>query len=75
MSNITLSTLPVPEIDLGALKMREWKMREQIAEVENTGVDKVWKTVRIKYGINELRRRIGLAYCKCKAASGSTLLV
>jgi len=26
-----------------------WKMREQIAGVENEGVDKVWKAVRIKY--------------------------
>ena len=32
-----------------ALKMREWKMREQIGGVENAGVDKEWKAVRIKY--------------------------
>jgi len=29
--------------------MWEWKMRQQIALVENAGVDKVWKALKIKY--------------------------
>jgi len=28
----------LPSVALSALKMREWKMREQIAGVENAGV-------------------------------------
>jgi len=38
----------------GALKMREWKMREQIECEENVGVDKVWKAVRIKYLVDKV---------------------
>jgi len=34
---------------MGALKMQE-----QIARVENAGVDKVWKAVRIKYSVNSI---------------------
>jgi len=42
--------------------------------VENAGVDKVWKTEKkLLSGIGERRSRRS-SYCKCKAASGSTLL-
>jgi len=33
-----------------------WDGGAENAGVENTGVDKVWKGIRTKYGISELRR-------------------
>jgi len=38
----------------GRLKMREWKNREQIAGVENAGVDKYGKPNRQRYGLKLL---------------------
>ena len=44
------------------------------ALMENAGVDS--RKNKILSGISELTRRIiAVAYCKCKAASGNTLLV
>ena len=54
----------------------EWGRGAENAAVENAGVDKVWQAVRIKHSqVSANWGAVGLAYCRCKAASESTLLV